>query len=82
MSTSPVPTHTTLAFDGAIETDPMELMPFALSKTGSHVVPQSVVFHTPPMEIAAYSASGTPGARATAKSAMRPLWLAGPICAT
>src|SRR3569833_2262447 len=79
LSTSPVPTHTMLGLDGATDTEPIELIPFALSNTGSHVVPQSVVFQTPPMDIAAYSASGVPGVRAAAKSALRPLWLAGPM---
>jgi len=76
---SPVPTHTMFGFDGATVTSPIELMPPEASKTGSQVEPKSVLFHTPPIDAPTYSASGAPGERAMATSAMRPLIVAGPI---
>src|SRR3974390_3111393 len=45
---SPVPTQTTLPFDGATATAPTEAIP-AASVTGSHVVPLLTLRHTPPV---------------------------------
>ena len=45
---SPVPTHTTLASEGATATAPTEVIP-AESVTGSQVVPLLLVRHTPPV---------------------------------
>ena len=44
----PVPTHTWLGFDGATSIEPIEPVDIWPSLTGSHEMPASSVFHTPP----------------------------------
>ncbi len=44
---SPVPTHTTLGFEGASARAPIDDVGWSLN-TASHESPPSVVFHTPP----------------------------------
>src|SRR6266404_106559 len=73
---SPVPTHTTDGSEGAIAMSPM-VETASLSKTGSHVVPLFVVFHTPPDATPANTMFGL--LSTTAKSSMRPPMIAGPI---
>jgi hypothetical protein len=45
---SPVPTYTTLGSDGATAMAPIEPAMRVESVVGSHVMPPSLVFHTPP----------------------------------
>jgi hypothetical protein len=49
---SPVPTHTTFAFDGATRTVPIDIIASTLSNTGSHDVPPFVLLNTPPVAVA------------------------------
>jgi hypothetical protein len=49
---SPVPTYTVVGSDGATATAPTEAT-CTSSKTGFHVLPAFVVFHTPPSGIPA-----------------------------
>jgi len=49
---SPVPTHTTLGLDWLTATHPIDATA-SLWKTGAKVVPLSVVFHSPPVALAA-----------------------------
>ena len=49
---SPVPIQTMLGFDGAIATAPTAAAP-TLSEIVVHVVPALVVFHRPPLRVAA-----------------------------
>src|SRR3954465_6713548 len=48
MSSEPVPTYTTLGFDGATAIAPMEPTGILPSEIGHQLAPASVVFHTPP----------------------------------
>src|SRR5260221_2409392 len=73
---SPVPTHTTEGSDGAIAMSPI-VDTASLSKTGVHVVPLFVVFHTPPEATPTKTMFGL--LSTTAKSSMRPPITAGPI---
>ena len=52
LALSPPPAHTTAGFEGAMATAPTEAMP-TLSVTTFHVVPALVVFHNPPLRVAA-----------------------------
>ncbi len=45
----PVPTYTMFGSEGATSTAPTDETVLMLSKTGNHVVPALVVFHTPPI---------------------------------
>src|SRR5450759_3915208 len=76
LSFSPVPTQTTEGFFGSIATHPVE-KEASLSKTGTHVVPAFSVFHTPPEATAANHRR--PSVKSTARSAIRPDAIAGPI---
>src|SRR6266404_4510027 len=73
---TPVPTQTTDGSEGAIAMSPIVDTP-SLSKIGSHVVPSSVVFQTPPEAVPTYTMMGL--LSTTTKSSMRPPIVAGPI---
>src|SRR5437899_10676605 len=53
-SSSPVPAHTCVVSEGAIESSPIDTH-FSLSKTGMHVVPALVVFMKPQSEAVSYT---------------------------
>ena len=53
VNASPVPTHTTSGFDGAVTTAPIESLAWP-SNTGSNVVPLFVVFQSPPVQKPTY----------------------------
>src|ERR1044071_9544117 len=66
---SPVPTQTTFGCLGSTTIVPMEYVLWR-SKTGLHVVPEFVVFQTPPAAAPTYQVFLSPGS--TARSVIRP----------